>query len=92
MSDVSRTNQLKKHLKLVNSLSDSELEEAVEYAVIETAALGLLKRWFPTKVPTDIEKWSEIAYEDVHAVLTALKDEGYLIKFERTNDNDTSNS
>lgn len=92
MSEVSRTNKLKQHLKLVDNLSESELQDAVEYAVIETAALGLLKRWFPTKVPTDIEKWSEIAYEDVNAVLTALKDEGYVINFERTNDSDATTS
>ena len=39
-----------------------------------------MKRWFPTKVPTDIEKWAEIAYEDVIAVLRALDEKGYTIK------------
>lgn len=38
-----------------------------------------MKRWFPTKVPTDIEKWVEIAYEDVLAMLRALNEKGYTI-------------
>lgn len=73
----------KDHLKLVTEMSDEELGDAIEYTLIETAALGLLKRWFPTKVPTDIEKWSEIAYEDAHAALTALREAGYMFEIRR---------
>jgi beta-glucosidase-like glycosyl hydrolase len=77
-------------LKLVTEMSNEEVQDAVELDLIETAALGLLKRWFPTKVPTDIEKWSEIAYEDAVAALTALKEAGYQLKIERTEEtNDT---
>jgi DNA-binding PadR family transcriptional regulator len=37
-------------------------------------------------VPTDIEKWAEIAYEDVVAMLKALNEDGYVVtkKDERT--------
>jgi hypothetical protein len=71
-------------------MSNEEVEDAVEFNMIETAALGLLKRWFPKTVPTDIEKWSEIAYEDAHAALTALSEAGYQLKIERTEEtNDT---
>lgn len=80
-------------LKLVTEMTDEEIEDAVELNMIETAALGLLKRWFPTKVPTDIEKWSEIAYEDAHAALTALSEAGYKFTIERevaTNDTDSN--
>lgn len=74
------------HLKLVNQMDAEEVADAIDYAIIETAALGLLKRWFPKSIPSDIEKWSEIAYEDVVAVLTALKEEGFEITYERTED------
>lgn len=93
MSEFSRDSQMKNHLKLVTEMTDEEVEDAVELNIIETAALGLLKRWFPTKVPTDIEKWSEIAYEDAHAALTALKEAGYQLTIERTEKtNDTDNN
>lgn len=93
MSDASRKGQMKKHLKLVDDLTEDENQEAVDYALIEVISLGLLQRWFPTKMPTDIEKWSEIAYEDALAVITALKDEGYKLIVERTtNDDNTNNS
>lgn len=83
----------KPNLKLVTEMTDEEVEDAVELDVIETAALGLLKRWFPKTVPTDIEKWSEIAYEDAVAALTALKEAGYELKIERTEKtNDTDNN
>jgi hypothetical protein len=74
------------HLKLVSNLSDDEFADAVEFEIIQTAAVGLLKRWFPRNIPTDIEKWSEIAYDDVVAMLRALDDDGYTInqKVERT--------
>ncbi len=82
----------KANLKLVTEMTDEEVEDAVELDLIETAALGLLKRWFPKKVPTDIEKWSEIAYEDANAALTALSEAGYRLKIERTEKtNDTDN-
>ncbi len=76
---MNQESEVKKHLKLVNHLTDDEFADAVEFEIIQTATLGLMKRWFPTKVPTDIEKWSEIAYEDVVAVLRALHEEGYTI-------------
>ncbi len=76
---MNQRSEFKKHLKLVNDLSDSELALALEYEIIQAASLGLLKRWFPKKVPTDIEKWTEIAYEDVLAVIKGLHDEGYVI-------------
>jgi hypothetical protein len=67
-------------------MDEKEISDAIEYSIIETAALGLLKRWFPKTIPTDIEKWSEIAYDDVVAVFKALDEEGYVIttKDERT--------
>ena len=77
---INQGSDIKKHLKLVNNLSDDELADAMEFEVIQTSAVGLLKRWFPTKVPTDIERWAEIAYEDVMAVLKGLHDRGYVIK------------
>lgn len=83
----------KTKLKLVTEMTNEEVEDAFEYLLIETAALGLLKRWFPTKVPTDIEKWTEIAYEDAHAVLTALKENGFMLEIrreEKTNDTDNN--
>ncbi len=76
---MNQENEIKKHLKLVSNLTDDEFADAVEFEVIQIAAVGLMKRWFPTKVPTDIEKWAEIAYEDVVAVLRALHEEGYTI-------------
>ena len=76
---MNQESEIKKHLKLVNHLTDDEFADAVEFEVIQTAAVGLMKRWFPTKVPTDIEKWAEIAYEDVVAVLRALNEKGYTI-------------
>lgn len=93
MSDASRESRLRGHLKLVTQLTEDEHDEAVDYALIEVISLGLLKRWFPTKVPTDIEKWSEIAYEDALGVIAALKDEGYKLIVERTtNDDNADNS
>lgn len=76
---MNQESEIKKHLKLVSHLTDDEFADAVEFEVIQTAAVGLMKRWFPTKVPTDIEKWAEIAYEDVVAVLRALNEKGYTI-------------
>ena len=83
---MNQENEIKKHLKLVSNLTDDEFADAVEFEVIQAAAVGLMKRWFPTKVPTDIEKWAEIAYEDVVAMLKALNEENYVInqKDERT--------
>jgi hypothetical protein len=83
---MNQTNDVTNHLKLVSNLSDDEFADAAEFEVIQTAAVGLLKRWFPKNIPTDIEKWSEIAYEDVVAMLRALDEEGYTInkKDERT--------
>jgi hypothetical protein len=77
---MNQTNDVTNHLKLVSNLSDDEFADAVEFEVIQAAAVGLMKRWFPTKVPTDIEKWAEIAYEDVMAVVKGLHDKGYVIK------------
>jgi len=77
---MNQENEFKKHLKLVDVLSDNELADALEFEIIQAASVSLLKRWFPTKVPTDIEKWAEIAYEDVMAVLKGLHDKGYVIK------------
>ena len=77
---MNQESEIKKHLKLVNHLTDDEMAEAAEFEVIQAAAVGLMKRWFPTKIPTDIEKWAEIAYEDVMAVVKGLHDEGYVIK------------
>ena len=77
---MNQENEIKKHLKLVSQLTDDEFADAVEFEVIQVSAVGLMKRWFPTKVPTDIEKWAEIAYEDVVAVLRALDEKGYTIK------------
>ena len=77
---MNQENEFKKHLKLVNALSDNELADALEFEIIQAASVSLLKRWFPTKVPTDIERWAEIAYEDVVAVLEGLHDKGYVIK------------
>jgi hypothetical protein len=77
---MNQENEFKKHLKLVDALSDNELADALEFEIIQAASVSLLKRWFPTKVPTDIEKWAEIAYEDVMAVLKGLHDKGYVIK------------
>ncbi len=77
---MNQENEFKKHLKLVDALSDNELADALEFEIIQAASVSLLKRWFPTKVPTDIEKWAEIAYEDVMAVLKGLHDRGYVIK------------
>ena len=76
---MNQESEIKKHLKLVSNLTDDEFADAVEFEVIQVAAVGLMKRWFPTKVPTDIEKWAEIAYEDVIAVLRALNEKGYTI-------------
>jgi len=77
---MNQENEFKKHLKLVDALSDNELSDALEFEIIQAASVSLLKRWFPTKVPTDIERWAEIAYEDVMAVLKGLHDRGYVIK------------
>ena len=77
---MNQENEFKNHLKLVDALSDNELADALEFEIIQAASVSLLKRWFPTKVPTDIEKWAEIAYEDVTAVLKGLHDKGYVIK------------
>jgi hypothetical protein len=77
---MNQENEFKKHLKLVDALSENELADALEFEIIQAASVSLLKRWFPTKVPTDIEKWAEIAYEDVMAVLEGLHDKGYVIK------------
>jgi hypothetical protein len=83
---INQGSDIKKHLKLVSNLSDNELADAMEFEVIQTSAVGLLKRWFPTKTPTDIDKWAEIAYEDVVAMLKALDEDGYAVtkKDERT--------
>lgn len=45
---------------------------------IEVASTALLKYWFPKRMPTDIEKWAEIAYNDALAVVKALEKEGHL--------------
>lgn len=72
--------EIRKHLKLVSNLTDDEFADALEFEVLQVAAVGLMKRWFPTKIPTDIEKWADIAYEDVVAILRALDEKGYTIK------------
>lgn len=72
--------EIRKHLKLVSNLTDAEFADALEFEVLQVAAVGLMKRWFPTKIPTDIEKWTDIAYEDVIAILRALDEKGYTIK------------
>lgn len=72
--------EIRKHLKLVSNLTDDEFADALEFEVLQVAAVGLMKRWFPTKIPTDIEKWADIAYEDVIAILRALDEKGYTIK------------
>lgn len=72
--------EIRKHLKLVSNLTDDEFADALEFEVLQVAAVGLMKRWFPTKIPTDIEKWADIAYEDVVAMLRALDEKGYTIK------------
>ena len=77
---MNQGSDVERHLKLVNHLTDDEFADAVEFEVIQAAAVGLMKRWFPTKIPTDIEKWAEIAYEDVMAVVKGLHDKGYVIK------------
>ena len=77
---MTQESEIRKHLKLVSQLTDDEFADAVEFEVIQVSAVGLMKRWFPTKVPTDIDKWAEIAYEDVVAVLRALDEKGYTIK------------
>ena len=77
---MNQESELKKHLKSVDAFSVNELADALEFEIIQTASVSLLKRWFPTKVPTDIEKWAEIAYEDVLSVLKGLHDKGYVIK------------
>ena len=84
---MNQRSEFKKHLKLVSNLSDNELVDALEFEIIQAASLGLLKRWFPKNVPTDIEKWAEIAYEDVLSVIKGLHDDGYVIikNDERTN-------
>ena len=76
---TNQESEVDRHLKLVNHLTDDEFADAIEFEVIQAAAVGLMKRWFPTKVPTDIEKWAEIAYEDVVAMLRALDEKGYTI-------------
>lgn len=76
---MNQRSEFKKHLKLVDNLSDNEFVDALEFEVIQAASLSLLKQWFPKKVPTDIEKWAEIAYEDVLSVIQGLHDEGYVI-------------
>lgn len=79
--------QIESHLKLVSNLTDDEFADAIEFEVIQAAGVGLMKRWFPKKVPTDVEEWVEIAYEDVVAMLRALNEKGYTINKsdERTN-------
>jgi hypothetical protein len=77
---MNQESEFKKHLKSVDAFSVNELADALEFEIIQTASVSLLKRWFPTKVPTDIEKWAEIAYEDVLSVLKGLHDKGYVIK------------
>jgi hypothetical protein len=77
---MNQESEFKKHLKAVDAFSVNELADALEFEIIQTASVSLLKRWFPTKVPTDIEKWAEIAYEDVLSVLKGLHDKGYVIK------------
>jgi DNA-binding MarR family transcriptional regulator len=83
---MNQESEFKKHLKSVDAFSVNELADALEFEIIQTASVSLLKRWFPTKVPTDIEKWAEIAYEDVVAMLKALNEDGYVVtkKDERT--------
>ena len=76
---MSQKNEFKRHLKLVDNLSENELSDALDYEIIQAASIGLLKRWFPKTVPTDMEKWAEIAYEDVLSVIEGLHSEGYVI-------------
>jgi hypothetical protein len=76
---MNQESEVKRHLKSVNHLTDDEFADAIKFEILQVAAVGLMKRWFPTKVPTDIEKWAEIAYEDVVAVLRALDEKGYII-------------
>lgn len=72
--------EIRQHLSLVSDLTDDEFADALEFEILQVAAVGLMKRWFPTKISTDIEKWVDIAYEDVAAILRALNEKGYTIK------------
>jgi hypothetical protein len=45
---------------------------------VEIVAMALLRYWFPKKMPTDIERWAEIAYNDSETAIKALIKKGYL--------------
>lgn len=45
---------------------------------IEEVAMALIRFWFPKKVPGDIDKWAEIAYNDAEVAIKVLNKKGYL--------------
>lgn len=45
---------------------------------IEVATFALLREWFPTRIPVDIDSWENIAQMDARVVVKALEDQGFL--------------
>jgi len=76
---MNHDDEMKRHLKVVENLKSDDAIDPNDLQPIQVAALGLLRSWFPKKIPTDIERWSEIAYDDAVAALTRLNEDGYDI-------------
>jgi hypothetical protein len=76
---MNHDDEMKRHLKVVENLKSDDAVDPNDLQPIQVAALGLLRSWFPKKIPTDIERWSEIAYDDAVAALTRLNEDGYDI-------------
>lgn len=76
---MNHDDEMKRHLKVVENLKSDDAVDPNDLQPIQVAALGLLRSWFPKKIPTDIERWSEIAYDDAVAALTRLNEYGYDI-------------
>lgn len=70
----------KSFLKLILGDKPKEQEQQVPpiNPKVEIIAMALLKSWFPKKMPTDIEKWADIAYTDAETAVKALSEKGYL--------------
>jgi len=70
----------KSFLKLIKGEKPKEQTQEVPAIDprIEVVAMALLRYWFPKRMPTDIERWAEIAYNDSETAIKALIKKGYL--------------
>lgn len=59
-----------------------EIPSELVISLIQEAAMALIQRWFPNRLPTgeDFEKWTEIALADASAVIAHFIERGIIVE------------